>query len=63
MSTMPKPWKHPKSGIYYHCIDVPKDSRHIIGKTTIKHSLRTNNFSETKRLFVSLYAETQALFA
>lgn len=63
MSTMPKPWKHPKSGIYYHRIDVPKDIRHIIGKTSIKYSLRTNNFAEAKRLFASKYAETQALFA
>lgn len=63
MSTMPKPWKNPQNGIYYHRIDVPKDIRHIIGKTTIKKSLRTNSFSEAKRLFVPLYAETQALFA
>jgi integrase len=63
MSTMPKPWKHPKSGIYYHRIDVPKDIRHIIGKTSIKKSLNTNSFSEAKRLFAPLYAETQALFA
>lgn len=63
MSTMPKPWKHPKSGIYYHRIDVPKEIRNIIGKTTIKKSLNTNSFSEAKRLFAPIYADTQALFA
>ena len=63
MFTIPKPWKHPKSGIYYHRIDVPKDIRHIISKTSIKYSLRTNNFAEAKRLFASKYAQTQALFA
>ncbi|WP_368073957.1 DUF6538 domain-containing protein [Marinomonas sp. FW-1] len=49
--------------MYYHRIDVPNDIRHIIGKTSIKKSLNTNSFSEAKRLFAPLYAETQALFA
>ena len=62
MSTMPKPWKHPKSGIYYHRIDVPKDLRDIIGKSTIKHSLSTKDWTEAKRLFAIRYAETQVLF-
>jgi len=59
---MPKPWKHADSGIYYHRIEVPKAIRSIIGKSWIKTSLRTKNFSEAKRLFAIQYAETQALF-
>jgi len=63
MSSMPKPWKHPDSGIYYHRIEVPKDIRSIIGKRWIKNSLHTREFSEAKRLFAIQYSETQALFA
>ncbi|UTW04507.1 tyrosine-type recombinase/integrase [Amphritea atlantica] len=59
---MASPWKHPDSGIYYHRVGVPKDIRDQIGKSVIKYSLNTRDFTEAKRLFASHYADTQALF-
>lgn len=59
---MANPWQHPKSGIYYHRVDVPKDLRSVFGKTTIKYSLETKDPSEAKRLFAVGYAKTLERF-
>lgn len=59
---MANPWKHPKSGIYYHRVDIPKDLRSVFKKTTIKYSLNTKDPLEAKSLFAVAYAKTLGLF-
>lgn len=39
--SMSRPWKHPKTGIYWLRRGVPDDLRPIIGKREIKLSLKT----------------------
>jgi len=63
MAAMAKPWKHPKSGIYYLRLEVPISLRHVIGKREIKESLRTTSFSEAKTLFSQKYYDAQKLFS
>lgn len=55
MPVMPKSWKQPDSGIYYHRIEAPKDIRDKISTRWIKKSLRTNNFSEAKQFFLARF--------
>ena len=62
MSSMPSPWKHPKSGIYYHRVHVPNGLRETIKKAVIKKSLGTRDSAEAKRLFALMYADTCSLF-
>lgn len=51
MSIMTSPYKHPKSGIYYFRMGVPKSLVSIIGKTSFKSSLNTKNLTEAKQRF------------
>lgn len=51
MGIMASPHKHPRTGVYYFRMGVPKELRDIIGKTEFKTSLRTKNLTEAKRLF------------
>ena len=51
MSIMTSPKKHPKSGIYYFRMAIPKALVPIIGKTVFKSSLQTKNLSEAKQRF------------
>lgn len=57
MSRMATPEKHPKSGVYYFRMAVPKDLIPIIGKTAFKTSLKTKSLAEAKRLFPSYLEE------
>jgi len=47
---MANPWKHPKTGVYYLRMRVPKDVQEFIGATLIKRSLHTKDKNEAKRL-------------
>ncbi|CAN7342805.1 hypothetical protein LJR009_002871 [Bosea sp. LjRoot9] len=47
---MANPWKHPKTGVYYLRMRVPKDVQEFVGATLIKRSLHTKDTNEAKRL-------------
>lgn len=51
MSIMTSPYKHPKTGVYYFRMAVPKALIPFIGKTVFKSSLRTKNLIEAKQSF------------
>lgn len=48
---MPRPFKHPKTGVYYFRVRVPADLVGILGKTEVKVSLGTKNPALAKELF------------
>lgn len=53
MSIMTSPYKHPKTGVYYFRMAVPKQLVPLIGKTVFKTSLKTKDLKEAKRVFGS----------
>ncbi|WP_462147442.1 DUF6538 domain-containing protein [Pseudoalteromonas gelatinilytica] len=57
MGITASPQRHPKSGIYYFRMGVPKDLRSTIGKREFKASLGTTNLSEAKRLHSEHYQQ------
>lgn len=46
--SMARPWKHPKTGIYWLRKRVPDELRPLLGKTEEKHSLGTRDPAEAK---------------
>lgn len=62
MGIMAKPWKHPKTGVYYCRLSIPDDIRSQLNKSEIKESLGTKSLTEAKRLFLPKYAQYQQLF-
>lgn len=56
---MANPWKHPKTGVYYIRVRVPKDLLVHVGSKLIKRSLHTKNRDEAKLLYSE--AETALL--
>jgi hypothetical protein len=46
---MSRPWKHPRSGVYYLRKGVPEDLRELVGKREEKRSLETRDPAEAKR--------------
>lgn len=48
---MPRPFKHPKTGVYYFRVRVPADLVPVIGKKEIKTSLGTKDPATAKELF------------
>ncbi|WP_240206603.1 site-specific integrase [Vibrio sp. CyArs1] len=53
MGIMATPHKHPRTGVYYFRMAVPKQLVPLIGKTEFKTSLKTKDFKEAKRVFGS----------
>lgn len=53
MGIMASPQKHPKTGVYYFRMAVPKSLTSIIGKSEFKTSLRTKDLKEAKLRFGS----------
>jgi hypothetical protein len=47
---MARPWKHPKTGIYWLRKHVPEELRAAVGKVEEKFSLKTRDPAEAKRL-------------
>ncbi len=47
---MARPWKHPKTGIFWLRKRVPDDLRPLVGKREEKRSLHTRDPAEAKRL-------------
>ena len=48
---MARPWKHPKTGVYWFRKVVPNKLRSIIGKTEERRTLRTKDPREAARRF------------
>ncbi|MCO5961787.1 DUF6538 domain-containing protein [Sinorhizobium meliloti] len=48
---MPRPFKHPKTGVYYFRVRVPADLIGVLGKTEVKVSLGTKDPALAKELF------------
>jgi integrase len=58
--TMTRPWKHPKTQVYYFRKGVPAGMRPILGKSVVKVSLGTKDPSEAKRLHLEIAAQVEA---
>jgi|UPI000852E66F integrase len=62
MCVMTKPWKHPRSGIFYLRREVPEDIRQIIGKREWKVSLRTKDFATARPRFAAELIRCEDIF-
>ena len=60
---MARPWKHPKTGIFWLRKRVPDDLRPILGKREEKRSLGTRDSAEAKRLHAQALAELEQRWA
>lgn len=60
---MARPWKHPKTGIYWLRKAVPEDLRSLVGKREEKRSLKTRDPAEAKRLHLEALAQLEAQWA
>ncbi|WP_238296961.1 site-specific integrase [Methylobacterium soli] len=54
-----RPWKHPKTGMFWLRRGVPADLRALVGKSEEKLSLRTKDPNEAKRLHAIALAELE----
>ncbi|MCB8819281.1 DUF6538 domain-containing protein [Microvirga rosea] len=57
--SMSRPWKHPKTGIYWLRRGVPDDLRAIIGKREIKLSLKTKDPEKAKQEHLKALTELE----
>jgi hypothetical protein len=53
---MSRPWKHPKTGVYWLRKRVPDELRELVGKREEKRSLGTRDPAEAKRRHVEILA-------
>src|SRR6266446_5345140 len=60
---MPKPFIHPKSGVYYYRKVVPAPLRAVIGRGEYRISLGTKDLAEAKRRYPAKAAEVDAMLA
>src|SRR5882724_3216597 len=60
---MARPWKHPRSGVYWLRKRVPNDLLQAIGKREEKHSLKTRNPVEAKQRHAEALAALEARWA
>jgi hypothetical protein len=60
---MSRPWKHPKTGIYWLRKGVPEDLRAATGKREEKFSLKTRDPVEAKRLHAEALAALETRWA
>jgi hypothetical protein len=56
---MARPWKHPKTGIYWFRKRVPDDLRPLLGKQEEMRSLGTRDCAEVKRLHAQALIELE----
>ncbi|NDV87547.1 tyrosine-type recombinase/integrase [Aurantimonas aggregata] len=54
---MARPWKHPKSGVYYLRVRVPNDLVSLLGHAVEKQSLRTKDVGEARVRFSRAMAD------
>jgi integrase len=60
---MSRPWKHPRSGVYYLRKGVPEDLRQLVGKREEKRSLETRDPAEAKRRHAEALADVEVRWA
>ena len=60
---MSRPWKHPKSGVYWLRKRVPDDLQTLVGKREEKRSLQTRDPVEAKRRHAEALAEIESRWA
>jgi hypothetical protein len=60
---MARPWKHPKTGIYWLRKRVPDDLVPVLGKREEKRSLKTRDAAEAKRLHAAALSALEAQWA
>ena len=60
---MSRPWKHPRSGVYYLRKGVPEDLRELVGKLEEKRSLGTRDPAEAKRRHAEALADVEVRWA
>jgi integrase len=60
---MSRPWKHPRSGVYYLRKGVPEDLRELVGKREEKRSLETRDPAEAKRRHAEALADVEVRWA
>ncbi|POR45065.1 DUF6538 domain-containing protein [Bosea psychrotolerans] len=58
--SMARPFKHPKTGVYWFRKAVPKDLREALGKTEFIQSLRTKDVAEARKAHAELAAVIEA---
>jgi hypothetical protein len=56
---MARPWKHPKTGIYWLRKRVPEDLRPLLGKRVEKRSLGSRDCANAKRLHAQALIELE----
>lgn len=60
---MARPWKHPKTGVYYLRVRVPRDLVGRVGRETEKTSLRTKDPAQAREAFGPALAAVHARWA
>jgi Domain of unknown function (DUF6538) len=55
--SMSRPWKHPKTGVYYYRKVVPEDMRKLVGKVEERRTLRTKDPREAALRFTEVAAK------
>jgi integrase len=60
---MSRPWKHPKSGVYWLRKGVPEELRALVGKREEKRSLQTRDPAEAKRRHAEALSEIETRWA
>lgn len=61
--TMARPWKHPKTGIYWLRRGVPEELRPLVGKREEKRSLGTRDPDEARRRHAEALADLEKRWA
>src|SRR6185437_14281804 len=57
---MSRPWKHPKTGVYWFRKAVPKPMRKAVGRGEVRRSLRTKDPREAALRFTEMAAKVAA---
>ena len=57
---MSRPWKHPKTGVYWFRKAVPEAMRGLVGKVELRRTLRTKNPREAALRFTEVAANVAA---
>ena len=60
---MSRPWKHPKTGVYWLRKRVPRDIATRVGRNLVTKTLGTRDPEEAKARFVAALAELEAEWA
>lgn len=61
--SMSRPWKHPKTGVYWLRKRIPDDLRSLLGKREEKRSLKTRDPVEAKRRHLEALTQVEAQWA